>query len=213
MRLHPPAVRGEGRGRLVFALDATASREATWDQASHIQAEMFREAHGLGGLEIQLVHYQGFGEFNASPWFREADGLLRQMTGVRCLAGRTQIGKVLTHVLAETKRARVNALVFVGDHLEEDVDQLGHLAGELGLLGVPVFIFHEGGEPKARRAFEEIAKLSRGAYCPFDAGSARQLRELLSAVAVYAAGGRKALGDYGRKVGGGALLLTRRLEP
>ena len=70
--------------------------------------------------------------------------------------------------------------------MEEDVDRLAKLAGELGLIGVPVFLFQEGREPKAERAFREIARLSRGAYCPFDAGSAKQLRELLTAVAVYA---------------------------
>jgi hypothetical protein len=135
------------------------------------------------------------------------------MTGVRCLAGQTQIGRLLEHAIAETKAKRVNAVVFVGDHLEEDVDALGRHAGELGLLGVPVFVFHEGGQAKARRGFEQIAELSRGAYCPFDSGSAAQLAELLRAVAVYAAGGRKALSDYGKRVGGGALLLTRRLGP
>ncbi len=80
--------------------------------------------------------------------------------------------------------------------MEEDVDQLSKLAGELGLIGVPVFLFQEGHDQRAERAFKEIARLSRGAHCRFDAGSARQLRELLTAVAVYASGGRKALQDY-----------------
>jgi hypothetical protein len=38
-----PDAGGNGRGRLIFALDATASREPTWDRASHLQAEMFKE--------------------------------------------------------------------------------------------------------------------------------------------------------------------------
>ena len=33
-------VKTAGRGRLIFAMDATASREPTWDRACHIQAEM-----------------------------------------------------------------------------------------------------------------------------------------------------------------------------
>ena len=57
---------GSGPGRLIFALDATASREPTWDHACHIQGEMFRETALLGGLEIQLAYYRGFGEFRAS---------------------------------------------------------------------------------------------------------------------------------------------------
>ena len=40
---------------------------------------------------------------------------------------------------------------------------------------------------------------------------ARQLRELLRAVAVYAAGGQRALEDYSRRTGGEVLRLTRQL--
>lgn len=200
------------RGRLIFAMDATASRQPSWDRASHIQAEMFKETAALGGLEIQLVYYRGFGEFRASPWVTESAKLLRQMTGVFCLAGHTQIGKLLKHAIAETKRRKIDALVFVGDSLEEDIDRLGDLAGQLGLLGVPCFMFHEGQDPIARRAFQQIAQLSGGAFCPFDASSAQQLKDLLAAVAVFAAGGRRALVDYSKKRGGVVLQLTQQVK-
>ncbi|HZH26245.1 MAG TPA: VWA domain-containing protein [Azospirillaceae bacterium] len=193
----PPRVAGR-RGRLMFALDATASRQPTWDRAMGIQGEMFEATASLGGLNLQLVYYRGFRECAASPWLSSGPELLRLMSKVTCQGGQTQIARVLKHCLAETDREKVNALVFVGDCMEEDVDRLCHLAGELGLRGVPVFLFHEGGEPVARRAFEQIARLSGGAYCPFDANSAQQLKELLSAVAVYAAGGHAALADYSR---------------
>jgi hypothetical protein len=199
------------RGRLLFALDATASRQPTWDRACHIQGEMFKETAALGGLDIQLAFYRGFGEFEASAWFDRAEDLLKRMTAVTCLGGKTQIGKVLKHALAESKRRKINAIVFVGDSMEEEIDALCHRAGELGLLGVPVFIFHEGRDRKAAEAFRQIARLTHGACCPFDANSARQLRELLSAVAVYAAGGRLALEDYGRRAGGAALLLAQQV--
>jgi len=208
----PVAPAADGRGRLIFAMDATASREPTWDQASHIQAEMFSETAALGGLDIQLVYYRGFGECKASPWVHTTQALLRHMTGVFCLAGQTQIAKVLKHALQETERKRVAALVFVGDCVEEDIDKLGHLAGQLGLRGVPCFVFHEGHEPVARSAFQQIARLSGGAYCPFDARSAQQLRDLLSAVAVFAAGGRKALADYSKRRGGVTLQLTHQVK-
>jgi len=208
-----PAVRPAPgrRGRLLFALDATASRQPTWDRACHIQAEMFKETADLGGLDVQLAFYRGFGEFKASAWFDRADDLLRKMTAVTCLGGRTQIGKVLKHALAESKRQKINAVVFVGDAMEEEIDALCHKAGELGLLGVPVFIFHEGRDRKAAEAFRQIARLTHGACCPFDANSAQQLRELLSAVAVYAAGGRMALEDYSRRAGGATLLLAQQI--
>jgi len=190
------------RGRLIFALDATASREPTWDRACHLQAEMFKTAGALGGLDIQLVYYRGFGECRNSKWTSNADDLLRMMTRVSCLGGHTQIRKILKHSIAETRREKVDAVVFVGDCMEEDVDDLCHHAGQLGLLGVPVFLFHEGREPIAARTFQQIARLSGGAYCGFDEGSADQLRELLNAVATYAAGGRKALEDLSRRRGG-----------
>ena len=208
-----PVIRPAGaRGRLMFSLDATASRQPTWDRACDLQAEMFTEAAGLGGLDVQLVYYRGFGEFEASRWLGDSVELTRRMTGVRCLGGRTQIGRVLRHAIAETKTKRVNALVFVGDAMEEGIDELCDFAGQLGVLGLPVFLFHEGHDPVAEAAFQQIARLSGGACCPFDAGSARQLRELLRAVAVYAAGGRKALEDFSRSAGGHALLLTRQFS-
>ena len=208
-----PAVRPAAgrRGRLMFALDATASRQPTWDQACHIQGEMFKETAAIGGLDIQLVFYRGLGECKASAWFDSAAALLKHMTAVTCRGGKTQIGRVLQFAIAETRRQRVNAVVFIGDCMEEDIDELCHRAGELGLLGVPVFIFHEGSNRTAEEAFRQIAHLTRGAYCPFDASSAQQLRELLSAVAVYAAGGRAALEDYSRRAGGATLLLARQV--
>lgn len=206
-----PKVRTGGRGRLVFAMDATASRAPTWDRACRIQGEMFEATAALGGLEIQLVFYRGFAECKASRWIAAAKDLHGAMSAVACAGGRTQIERVLAHVAKEARARKVGAAVFVGDAMEESHDRLAHLAGELGLLGVPVFVFHEGGDPVAARCFQDIARLSRGAYCPFDAGSARQLKELLGAVAVYAAGGLKALEEYGRRRGGAALLLTSRL--
>ena len=202
----------EGRGRLIFAMDATASREPTWDRACHIQGEMFAETESLGGLEVQLVFYRGFGECKSSPWVNSSAGLVRRMTAVRCLGGRTQIGKVMSHAIKETQKKKVNALVFVGDAMEEEVDKLCHSAGELGLLGVPMFIFHEGDDPVARMGFEQMARLTHGACCRFDAASAHQLRELLNAVAVYAAGGRRALEDYGKRAGGAALKITSQMK-
>jgi hypothetical protein len=208
-----PAVRPEGgRGRLIFALDATASREPSWDHACHIQGEMFEATTSLGGLDVKLLFYRGFGECKASRWFERADDLHRAMRAVFCIGGETQIERVLIHALAESKKQRVHALVFVGDAMEENADHLCKLAGELGLLGTPVFIFHEGSDRVAEAAFRQIAKLSRGAYLSFDAASAGRLKDLLAAVAVYAAGGYRALADFSTKKGGDIPLLTAQLS-
>lgn len=208
----PAAQQQAGRGRLIFAMDATMSRQPTWDRALQIQAEMFAETAKVGGLDVQLVYFRGFGECRASKWVSDPTALARLMTRVDCRGGNTQIGKVLSHVRKEAAQRKVNAVVYVGDCMEEYLDHLCAIAGEIGLLGVPVFMFQEGHDPIAEQAYREIARLTRGAYCRFDSGSARQLRELLSAVAVYAAGGRRALADFTKGKGGGATLLLEQLK-
>ncbi len=182
-----------GRGRLVFAMDATMSRQPTWDMALALQAEMFDAVKAVGGLDVQLVYFRGAGECRASRWVSDPAALARLMTTVDCRGGYTQIGKVLSHARQETERQKISALVYVGDCMEEDADDLCGRAGEIALHGVPVFLFQEGHDRRAETAYREIARITRGAYCRFDQGSAAQLRELLTAVAVYAAGGRRAL--------------------
>jgi hypothetical protein len=184
---------GAGRGRMIFALDATMSRQPTWDTAQRLQGEMFEEAGRIGALDVQLVYFRGFGECRASKWVSDTRALRDLMTGIDCRAGNTQIGKVLSHARKEAGKGRVNVLVYVGDAQEEAVDDLAAKAGELGLLGVRVFIFQEGNNPDVERAFREIARLSGGAYARFDPNAAGQLAQLLRAAAVYAAGGLKAL--------------------
>lgn len=208
----PKVQAGGGRGRLIFAMDATASRQPSWDRACQLQAEMFSETAALGGLEVQLVFYRGFGECRASPWVADSATLARKMTAVGCAGGQTQICKVLRHAIDETASKKVNALVFVGDCMEEDIDELCHEAGRLGVLGVPAFMFQEGVDPIAMRAFKDVARLTAGAWCRFDASSARQLRDLLGAVAVYAAGGRRALVNYGKKTGGAVLQIASQVK-
>ncbi|MEI6559429.1 MAG: VWA domain-containing protein [Rhodospirillaceae bacterium] len=201
-----PAQSPSPQGRLIFAIDATASRERTWDQACHIQAEMFDAVAKLGRLDVQLVHFRGLCDFGASPWYQNAEALSKRMTAVHCLSGQTQLRRVLAHALRETRQRRVNAVIYVGDAVEEDLAPLLTLAGELGMLGTPVFVFHEAAEetgsaedekvgPQVEACLRQIARLSGGAYCPFDIASAGQLRGLLRAVALYAVAGRLALPD------------------
>ena len=188
-----PAVKSGERGRLIFALDATMSRQPTWDTACHLQAEMFREAAGVGGLDLQLVYYRGFGECRASKWIAEPQGFGELMSRIDCRGGQTQIAKVLAHARSENDRGKVAALVFVGDATEESLDALCAGAGELGLRSVPALMFQEGSDPICEQAFREIARLTHGAYCRFAPGAASELGELLRAAAAYAAGGMKAL--------------------
>ena len=207
-----PASASGRRGRLIFALDATMSRQPTWDTACTLQAGMFRSAAAAGGLDIQLVYFRGLGECRASGWVASGERLAQLMSAIDCRGGHTQIRKILGHARAETERRKVQALVFVGDAMEEPVDDLCVAAGELGLLGVPVFLFQEGHDPIAEQAFREIARLTRGAYCRFAPGAAHELAELLRAVAAYAAGGLAALAELSDRRHAGALKLLAQLK-
>ena len=195
------------KGRLVFALDATMSRQPTWDMACALQADMFREAASLGSLDIRLIYYRGLNECRASSWISDSATLAKLMGKIDCRGGNTQIGKVLSEARREAAASGVRAVVFVGDAVEENVDDLCSKAGELGLLKVPVFMFQEGRDAAVEQAFREIARLTGGAWSRFDPGAASQLRELLRAAAAYAAGGREALVRLSSRDAGVAKLL------
>ena len=199
------------RGRLIFALDATMSRQPTWDQACKLQAEMFREAASVGGLDIQLVYYRGLAECRASSWIAEPDRLGALMSGIDCRGGHTQIAKVLAHARRENESGKVAVLVFIGDAMEESLDELCVRAGELGLRNVKALMFQEGYDQVCEQAFREIARLTGGAFCRFAPGAAHELAELLRAAAAYAAGGLQALAHL-KAHGAGVTKLIEQLK-
>jgi len=202
-------MRGRARGRLIFAIDATASREQTWEIACQLQNQMFEEAAKIGGLEIQLVFYRGADEVRQSAWFADGGELARRMRSIRCDAGTTKIARVLRHIRKEHAHEKVDAAIFVGDACEESPGELYDAASG---LAVPVFLFQEGDglamyvndrggfvvphpPQTVEQVFREIARLSHGAYARFDSGAAAQLGELLRAIAAFAVGGLTALSD------------------
>jgi hypothetical protein len=197
------------RGRLIFALDATESRQPTWDIACELQAEMFQEVASIGGLDVQLAYYRGARECRASGWVSDGQALANLMAKIKCRSGYTQLGRVFAHALAENEGRRVQGVVFVGDAMEEDPAEVVAVASKLGL---PVFVFQEGDDPVATRTFREIARVTKGAHCRFDPGAARELGQLLRAVAAYAAGGLKALDDLSARRNAGAVKLLQQLR-
>nr|WP_210330580.1 MULTISPECIES: VWA domain-containing protein [unclassified Methylocystis] len=196
---------------MIFALDATMSRQPTWDMAQSIQGEMFRTTAAQGGLDVQLVYFRGFGECRASRFVSGGEGLGALMSRIACRGGRTQIGKVLRHALDESRAGRVGALIYIGDAMEERLDALAATAGELGLLGVKTFMFQEGQDSAAQQAYREIARLTGGAYAAFDATAPRRLAELLAAAAAYAVGGRPELERRASEGEGAARLLLSQI--
>ena len=198
----------QAKGRLIFAIDATMSRQPTWNKASQIQGDMFDVAQSIGGLAVQLVYFRGHGEFRASDWTASASVLGSRMRDVTCRSGFTQLCRVLAHAGAEASQTKVGALVYVGDAFEEDADAAAAEAGRLALLGVPAFMFPEGDDPRAGAVFQDIARLTKGVYARFDSGAAKQLRDLLMAAAIYATGGAVALREHAQKKGGEVLKLA-----
>ena len=95
--------------------------------------------------------------------------------------------------------------------MEENPDTLAGLAGELSLVGVPVFLFQDGNDLIASKTFAHIANLTKGAHCRFDSSSPNQLRDLLCAVAVFATGGYSALKKFGQLHGKEVLRLSEKL--
>ena len=186
------------RGRICFMIDATGSRGPTWDTAAQLQAEMFAEAAKLGTLEMQVVYFRGTNEVGASRWTSDARELQHFMGRIRCDAGYTKYARAFERVRREHQQQAISAVIAVGDMCEEEPRTLyDAVAG----LNVPLFAFQEGSDfeqpevARLREAFEEMARLTKGAYYAFDAGSIAQLRELLRAVAVFATGGLNALED------------------
>jgi hypothetical protein len=202
----------QAKGRLIFAIDATLSRQPTWNRATEIQSDMFAVAQSIGGLAVQLVYFRGMGEFQASEWTASATALANRMRDVTCRSGFTQLRRVLAHASAEARQTKVGALVYVGDCFEEEMDSVVAEAANLALLGVPAFMFHEGDDPRAAAAFREVARLTKGVYARFDSGAARQLRELLMAAAIYATGGAVALREHAKKKGGEVLRLSKAMD-
>jgi hypothetical protein len=193
------------RGKLIFAVDATASLQPTWDVAAKLTSEMFNAAAATGGLDVQLVYYRGISECVASRWFSDARSLSTIMSGVMCRSGETQIGKVLAHARKEHQRRKIDGVVLITDTCEENPNELYAAARELE--NVPVFLFQEGEEKHVTEIFARIAEITGGAVAKFDISAAARLAELLKAVAVFAAGGIKALANENSEAA--RLLLTQ----
>ena len=119
------------KGRLIFAIDATMSRQPTWNRATEIQSDMFAVAQSIGGLAVQLVYFRGAGEFQASEWTASANVLANRMGDVTCRSGFTQLRRVLAHANAEARQTKVGALVYIGDCFEE----LGIAPGSANVFG------------------------------------------------------------------------------
>jgi hypothetical protein len=190
--------------RIIFGVDATASRQPTWDSAAMLQAQMF---HAAGNISAQLVYFRCWnGETRASQWFDNSAALADAMSKITCVAGHTQFEKVLKHAAREHAAKPIAALILISDSCEEEESALYAAARK---LPVPVFMFQEGRNELVASIYARIAEVTGGALAQFDSSSAAKLSELLRAVAVFAQGGVKALEAQG---GAAARLLLAQIR-
>jgi hypothetical protein len=176
--------------RLIFSVDATASREHAWSIAKGVQSRMFIEAANRNAsLNLQLVYYGGT-RCRKTKWKSSGEELARLMATVECEAGITQIEKVLQHALREHEQAPIQAITHIGDAMEESLDLLAGLADKLGAAGVPLHLFLEGNDTIARNAFRLMALRSGGTFSQFNATKPESIQRLsaqLNKIALTAA--------------------------
>lgn len=202
------AVRAASLPRMIFGLDATASRRDTWTIAQRLQRDLLTMAQEVGQLELQIAFFSGLTNFRHTHWSTDGDELAKLMSEIHCQAGQTQIVRLFDHAIAEATAAptRVKCLLYVGDTMEDNEAQVLARAKTLGDLNVPIFMLYEKGqynndEPEYRR----IAKASGGAFGEFSEGGIAELRSMLEAIFAYATGGKDAM----RRIPGALLLLEQ----
>lgn len=178
-------------GRLVFVLDLTGSRSSSLKQARVATAAMFDAIKRIGSVAVKLIYYRG-NECKAGSWEKDPATVSRAMQRLSCEVGGTQIARALQCVLK--REAEVSGVVFIGDHCEDDPEELMQTAAALGEKHMPVFVFHECEDGdrvscEARTVFKRIAELSGGFYSMFEPDSANVMGELLSSVAAFTVAG------------------------
>jgi len=178
----------ERRPRLVFGVDATASREPTWASAKSITDRMFEAIPGA--LDVALaVHGAGqvhtFTEFSA-----DVDQFRRQASAVRCQAGNTQLCELMQRTL---DAGGVRVMSYVGDAFEESRAEAYALADRFRLRGIKAVLLADAADEATLEVFREIADRTGGAVLDFRATELGLMGDLLAAVATLAIGGRKLL--------------------
>ncbi|MSP01441.1 MAG: hypothetical protein EXR07_10400 [Acetobacteraceae bacterium] len=205
IHIEPPAETGIApRPRLVFAVDATASREPAWAAARQVTDALVKALPGA--LDVALAVHGGGHVHTFTAFTNDAATLRDRAAGVTCISGMTRLLPILSTSL---KHPAVRVVVYIGDVFEESVAQGRRIADAMGARGTKLFVLHDTSNRDARRdaeIFWDLAKRTGGCVLPFDANAPGRLRELLAAVAVYAVGGEQLLRERDDLPGAVALL-------
>jgi hypothetical protein len=202
----PPAdIGAPSRPRLVFAVDATASREPAWTAARQVTDALVKALPGE--LDVALAVHGGSRVHTFTSFTDDARTLRDLAAGVDCHAGMTRLLPILATSL---KRQAVRVVIYIGDVFEESLPQGRQLADQMGARGIKLIVLHDTTDRGARRdaeVFRDLAKRTGGCVLPFDATASGRLRDILSAVAVYAVGGEKLLRERRHGLPGAVALL------
>jgi hypothetical protein len=202
----PPMETGApSRPRLVFAVDATASREPAWKAARQVTDALVKALPGE--LDVALAVHGGSRVHTFTAFTSDAATLRDRAAGVACEAGLTRLLPILN---ASLKQQAVKVIVYIGDVFEENLPHGRQLADSLGARGTKLIVLHDTADPSARRdaeIFWDLAKRTGGCVLPFDANAPGRLRDLLAAVAVYAVGGEQLLRERRDALPGAVALL------
>jgi hypothetical protein len=212
--VRPSRARAAEPGRMVVLLDLTASRGLSLAHARRATTGIFEAIKGVGSVLVKLIYYRGQRECKVSDWVGDPEILNQAMLRLSCRAGATQIARAL-RLLTEADTPQLSAVVFIGDHCEDDPDALLALAKALGQKGTQIFVFHECDDDSrsvdAQPVFQCMAEASGGIYCEFKPDSGAVLRDLLSSLAAFAAGGSEAVKCIEAPVTAAGKDLQRRL--
>lgn len=190
------------RPRMVFAFDATASREAAWDVARRTTDSIFRALPGQ--LDVALAVHGGDTMHTFTGFLPDPAALRDKAASIRCEAGRTR----LVDIMERTRdSADVRVCLYIGDLFEEEEETAYAAADALRLRACRVIILQDGTDERSARVFREIARRTGGALIPFDADAIERIRELLEAVSVLAVGGVRLLEQEKKTLPGATLLL------
>lgn len=199
--------------RLVFAADATASREEQWEAAKELTDALFSAIPG--GIEVALAVHGGGRLHTWTPFTSRPDKLRDLAARVKIQAGETRLLDVLRRTLEDP---RISVVVYIGDRFEESRELARQVAKALKLQQTRLIILHDRGMgydleiEDAASVFAALAELTGGTVLPFDISALARLRELLAAVAVLAIGGTSMLAAKQETMPGARLLLQHLKE-
>ena len=195
---------------LLFAMDATASREPAWAAAQKITSKMFEQIPA--DLRVALAYHSGGELKEVTPYTDNAKQFADKVHQVRCQAGATALNAILSNA-AQTRGLK--ALVYIGDCFEEDEQTAYDIAKQLKMTGTKCFFFHDTScgsgwsVDGAREVFDNIVTITGGAVMDFNDQVIQESGDLLQAVAVFASVGKKALENKTLTLPGADKLLGR----